>query len=154
MIGSFFSQYGIKLIATFFGAAGFCLFFHVKKDKLVYAVFGSMLSILTLFICESLGVNLLLQNMIAAVIATLYAEMIARVVKAPATVFIISGIIPLTPGSALYYTMSAMVDGDMPVAEIMAKNTGTIALGIALGIVLVSVIFYQLTHRNVQQKSR
>lgn len=154
MIFSFFSEYGIRLISTLFGATGFCLFFHVKKDKLLYGVIGSMFSIFALFICESLGLHLLLQNMVAAVIATLYSEIIARVVKAPATVFIISSIIPLTPGSALYYTMSAMVDGDTKTAEQMAKSTGTIALGIALGIVLVSVVFYQLTHRNVQQKSR
>ena len=85
---------------------------------------------------------------------TLYAEVLARVVKAPATVFLIPSIIPLVPGGRLYYTMRAIVDGDADNAKSYAMETIVIALGIAVGIVVISLVFYHISHKNIQYKVR
>lgn len=148
----FLQTYWIQLVSSIIGTLGFCLFFNIKKDKLLFGLIGGIISIIVLFICNDLGMPLMIQNMIASVVATMYSEIIARIVKAPATVFIISSIIPLTPGGALYYTMSAFVDGNTKEFQQMAAKTGLVALGIALGIVIVSVFFYQIYHRDVRQK--
>ena len=152
MIIDFLARYWVELLASICGSTGFCLFFHVKRDKLIFGVIGGIISIVVLFICDDFEMPIIIQNMIAAMAATLYSEIIARIVKAPATVFIISSIIPLTPGGSLYYTMSAVVDADAKAFETMGAKTGLTALGIALGIVLISVIFYQINHRDVKQK--
>lgn len=152
MILAFFRDHWIQLISTVVGTVGFCLYFNIKRDKLLYGLIGGIIAIVTLFICDDLGMPLLIQNMTASMFGTLYSEIIARVVKAPATVFIISSIIPLTPGGSLYYTMSAFVDGNTKEFQTTAAKTGIVALGIALGIVIVSVIFYQIYHRDVRQK--
>lgn len=93
-----------------------------------------------------------MRNLVPAIVGTLYAEIIARIVKAPATVFLIPAVIPLTPGGTLYYTMSAIVDGDMAKAQEQGGITLLVALGIAVGIVFISVIFYQLTNWNRRLK--
>ncbi len=98
--------------------------------------------------------SLLLQNLIPATIVTLYAELLARLVKAPATVFLIPSIIPLVPGGRLYYTMRAIVDGNEIKAKIFAKQTLVIALGIAVGIVIVSLVFYHISHKHIRYKER
>ena len=106
------------------------------------------------FVCVEIGLSLLMQNMIPAAVATLYAEIIARVVKAPATVFLIPGVIPLTPGGKLYYTMRAIIDGNESEVDGLGNETVVIALGIAVGIVLVSLVFYQISHRYVRFQIR
>ena len=98
--------------------------------------------------------SLLLQNLITAAVVTFYAEVLARIVKAPATVFLIPSIIPLVPGGRLYYTMRAIVDGEGNDARVYAMETLVIALGIAVGIVVVSLIFYHISHKKVQYKVR
>lgn len=151
-MGMFIQEYAGLIFSSLVGSVGFCLFFHIKKNKLIYGCIGGVLSITVYFICEELGMSALMQNMIAAIVATLYAEVVARIVKAPSTVFLIPSIIPLTPGSLLYYTMRAVVDGEVQLAKSRGEETLMVALGIAVGIVLISVIFYQISHKDVQLK--
>lgn len=151
-MGIFFQEYAGLIFSSLVGSLGFCLVFHIKKNKLIYGCVGGLLSIIVYFICEEIGMTALVQNMIAAIVATLYAEVLARIVKAPSTVFLIPSIIPLIPGSLLYYTMRAVVDGDLQAAKQRGEETLLVALGIAVGIVLISVIFYQISHKDVQLK--
>lgn len=151
-MGMFIQEYAGLIFSSLVGSIGFCLFFHIKKNKLIYGCIGGVLSITVYFICGELGMTALMQNMIAAIVATLYAEVVARIVKAPSTVFLIPSIIPLTPGSLLYYTMRAVVDGEVQLAKSRGEETLMVALGIAVGIVLISVIFYQISHKDVQLK--
>lgn len=150
----FVQKYAEMIAASIAGTLGFGLLFNVKKSKLLYACVGGMLSIIVYLICVELGFSLLLQNMVPAAFATLYAELMARFVKAPATVFLLPGVIPLTPGGRLYYTMRAIVDGNEPEAAAYGQQTLIIALGIAVGIVLISLIFYQISHRHMRYRIR
>lgn len=150
----FFSRYGALIVAAAIGTLGYCLVFNVKRDKIIYGCIGGILSTFLYFACVEAGWSLLIQNMIPAAVVTLYSEILARVVKAPATVFLIPSIIPLVPGGKLYYTMSAMVDGNDIKARIFAEQTLIIAVGIAVGIVIVSLIFYHISHKNIRYKVR
>ena len=67
-------------------------------------------------LCGGLGTlagNVFLSALVASMGVCLWSEGMARVRKAPANIFMIPGIIPLLPGGALYYTMSALIGGDM-----------------------------------------
>ena len=136
------------IVAAIVGTLGFCMFFNVKRDKLTYGCIGGALSIVTYFICMETGMSLFAQNMVPAAVATLYAEVMARVIKAPATVFLIPGVIPLAPGGKLYDTMRAIVDGDKTKANILGQETAVIALGLAVGVVFVSVVFSQIRNKK------
>ena len=63
-----------------------------------------------------------------------YAELLARLRKAPGVLFFIPSVIPLVPGSNLYYTMHAMAVRDWPTAKLNAVLTLEYALAIALGL--------------------
>ena len=41
---------------------------------------------------------------VASVVLTIYAEILARVVKCPATLFLVTAAVPLIPGGSLYNT--------------------------------------------------
>lgn len=144
--------YGVMLISCLIGTLGFCMFFKCNKNKLIYGCLGGMLSIIVFFIAKEAGMTIFFQNFFAAVAATIYAELLARIVKAPSTVFLIPAVIPLTPGSLLYYTMQALVDGDERLSTELGEETVLVALGIALGIVVISAFFYQLTHYDAKRK--
>lgn len=57
------------------------------------------------------------------------------------TIFFISGIIPLVPGSSLYYTMSAIVHGDSEAASYYSSRTIQYAFAIAAGISVITAVF-------------
>lgn len=144
----------MMVITAIIGTLGFCLLFNVKKDKIIYGVIGGTISTVIYLICIEAGMDLFIQNFIPTVVATIYTEIIARVVKAPTTVFLFPAIIPLTPGGSLYYTMRAIVDGNMAEAKTVGKQTMVIALGIALGVLLVSLVFSRFSYKKEQPNTR
>ena len=153
MIWDFLAKNYSLIISGAIGTLGFCLFFKIRRDKLIYGCIGGLLTSLFFCICSDLGLSVLMRNLIPTIVGTLYAEVIARIVKAPTIVFLIPAVIPLTPRGTLYYTMSAIVEGDMVKAQKQGEITLLVALGIAVGIVFISVIFYQLTNWNVRLKA-
>jgi uncharacterized membrane protein YjjB (DUF3815 family) len=154
MIVQFCEKYMVMIVTAAAGTLGYCLLINVKRNKIVYGCLGGVVSTFLYCACMEAGLTPLLQNLIPAAVVTLYAEVLARVIKAPATVFLIPSIIPLVPGGRLYYTMRAIVDGDADSAKIYAMETIVIALGIAVGIVVISLVFYHISHKNIQYKVR
>ena len=71
----------------------------------------------------------------------------AKVLKTPATLFVIPAIIPLVPGGSLFYTMSCAVHGDLENARLYGTRTGECALAIAAGISIV-LAFRELRTRR------
>lgn len=152
MIGTFFEKYFVMILTAALGTAGYCLNVNIKRNKILYGCIGGVISTFLYCVFVEAGLSLLLQNLIPAAVVTFYAEVLARIVKAPATVFLIPSIIPLVPGGRLYYTMRKIVDGTDP--KVFAMETIVIALGIAVGIVVVSLVFYHVSHKKVQFKVR
>lgn len=72
--------------------------------------------------------------------------------KAPANIFMIPGIIPLLPGGALYYTMSALIGGDMDTVMLKGKETGLMALGIVVGILVASELVRMILWAEIRRK--
>ena len=64
----------------------------------------------------------------------------ARVHKTPVTTFIICALLPLVPGSGMYYTMQAVVNGDISKSIRLGLNTIAFAGTLALGVIFVSTI--------------
>ena len=100
-------------------------------------------------------VYLLLENhssgirfLLATIVVALLAELLARFYKAPATLFLIIGIIPLVPGGGMYYTMEALLNRDMPLFVERGLETATAAGAMAVGCSLVSSMARILTVWN------
>lgn len=76
----------------------------------------------------------------AMVLVAFFCEITARIQKSPVTVFLVPCIIPLLPGSSIYYTMLYAIQHDIMQAEQYALSTLLAGLGIALGAVIESAI--------------
>ena len=78
-----------------------------------------------------------LSCLLASSFAVVYAELLARLLKTPATLFVVPAILPLVPGGALYYTMENVVHGRLDAARVYGQQTLIVALAIAAGISFV-----------------
>ena len=68
------------------------------------------------------------------------AECFARLMKAPATIFLIIGILPLVPGSGLYNAMDHLISGDSVMFAQVGLETASYAGAIAVGVSMVSSV--------------
>lgn len=137
-------EYLIQTISAGLGACGYSILFNIRRDKLVYATVGGVITWLSYILISLVVSDIFLSNMLAAALATLYAELLARVKKAPTTVFLIPSIIPMIPGGGLFYTMSAIINNNSEQFEHYFVSTIQTALGISIGIMFMSLIGVRL----------
>ena len=129
----------IQVLAAFFACMGFAKIYKVKTKRLFLCGLGAALSWSMVLLFQLFIPYTFVVYLIVSTIASTYAEVVARLTKAPATVFLIPTIFPLVPGGALFYTTMAVVASDSANIEKYGRTTTLVALGIALGIIVVSL---------------
>ena len=144
----------IPLISSFIGSYGFGLIFNVERKHLVFVAFGGFLTWGLFLLCSQLlSMGVLLSTILAAVSCQVYAEVLARLFKAPTTVFFIPGIVPLIPGGSLYHTMYAAVFQNWLDVREFGMQTLLGTLGIAIGLSAVSgVLFVIVALKKMRKK--
>lgn len=140
----------IQLLTAFLGSVGFSLLFGMRGKHLVPASFGGVLVWgIYLVLSAVIHDDGFMASLVAAAAAVIYAEVLAHLRRCPATLFVIPAILPLVPGSGLYYTMANAVSGNLDAAKLYGSKTLESALAIAAGISFV-IAFRQLkTKRSV-----
>lgn len=130
----------LQIITGFLGSLAFAILFQIRGKKLVFAGLGGFLSwalfVLLKFLTESEPIRYFL----VAVLISVYAEILARLLKTPTTTFVISSLIPLIPGGSLYYTMASLLEGSTEGFLERAIYTLELTAALALGIVLSGAI--------------
>lgn len=131
----------VSFIITF----GFGILFNIKGKKLLFAALGGGLSWYCYSLPLSLGLSEVSSLFISALVFSTYSEVLARIFKTPVTSFVICALFPLVPGSGMYYTMLATINGDLQNAFHLGINTlanaGTLALGVIFISTITSLIF-------------
>ena len=130
-------KYVIQLIMAGFGSAGFGLLFRIRKDHLLLAALGGVLCWLSYLGSGRIWAGMFVPSLTASVVAALYAELLARLCKAPSTPFFALSEIPLIPGSTLYCCMLNAAEGNGMEAVHYGMQTFAVALGIAAGMSIV-----------------
>lgn len=131
----------VKLILTgALGTLGFAILFNIKPKHVPFAVLGGAIATLIYALLDAMGVDLFLSNFVATLACGAYSTAMARILKTPSMVFVTASIIPLVPGGSLFYTMSNLILGNTELAGEFGLKTLQVALGIAGGIVIESLI--------------
>lgn len=142
-------KYIIQVIAAGLGAGGYSILFNIRRDKLVFASAGGSFAWIIYILASQFTPNAFVTNMLPASFATLYSEILARIKKAPTTVFLIPSIMPMIPGGGLFYTMSAVISNDTVLFEKYFVTTIETALGISIGIMFMSLIGVKLVKKGI-----
>lgn len=130
----------LNFIYASFATLAFGIIFNIRDNKLVFASLGGGISWMIYLITLKLFSSMIFAYFLAAAIVTLYSEIMARVLKAPVTTFVICAIIPVVPGGGMYNTMLESVKGNVQTALSIGVQTITIAGAIAVGILFISTI--------------
>ena len=130
----------VMLITAALSTLGFSILFYVHPRRLLVATLGGLLTTAAYLLAGHFLDGELLPNLIGALVGAGYSEIMARVTKVPVPVYMVPCVIPLVPGSGLYGTMFHFVTGNYPAAAEAGLRTLQIALGIAGGIVIASVL--------------
>jgi uncharacterized membrane protein YjjB (DUF3815 family) len=144
----------VQTVSGIFGTLGFSLLFSVKMKRMVPVLACGALTAVIYECCTFFTDNMFLCFVIPAIVCGLVAESMARIIKAPTTVFLLPGLVVLLPGNALYYTMAALVQSAG--REAVAYGTLTVqeSVAIAMGVVASSILTIVLTKIIGKMKKR
>ena len=127
----------IQLLAAMLSSFSFALLFRVRKGLVLPASLGGLLCWGTYLLCCAHMEGIFYPSLIATICSTVYAEVLARMLHAPAPIFFVPTIIALVPGSSLFYAMSAAVQGDMALARSHGWTLVLYVLALAAGASIV-----------------
>lgn len=130
----------IKTVLTaFLGSLGFSLLYGLKRRHLLFASIGGLISwgmyLLFTFIFNENGI--FLPCFLATVVTAVYVNLVAICVKAPTHLFLLPALIPLVPGSSLYYTFLRFYKKEWNVMFQYAGETFAFVFAIAAGMSVV-----------------
>ena len=133
-------DFWIQMLSAVVGTIGFAFLFRVRLCHFPYVALGALLTYFVYYTLEQLGWNLLLLTFLAACVGALYSEILARIRRAPAIVYLLSSMIPIIPGGSLYRAMNGLINKNYDSLFTNLGGTLNVSLGMAGGIVAVSVL--------------
>lgn len=146
-----FKQALIIILSGTVGTLGFAYVFQSPKRRTLINVLGGLLVCSVYVFSDYITDRVFFINFFPALAATVYAEIMARVVKAPAMPILACSIIPLVPGGKLYYTTYYFVMGEHEMFDVTVHQLLEIALGLAVGIICVTVIVHEINRQKFKQ---
>lgn len=143
----------IQIVISFLASFGFGIIFNIKGKHLIFASIGGALSWFSYLYLKENNISDVLSLFISSILFSIYSEICARRLKTPVTTIVICALIPLVPGSGMYYTMYKTISGNISNAVELGINTLASAGTLALGVIFVSTITKQVTNlKKVKEK--
>ncbi len=132
-------------------ALGFAILFNVPRRLLIGCLLSGALGHVARTVLTAFGLSLELSTLAGAALVGFLSLYLARHYRVPASIFTITGAIPMVPGVFAYQTMMGFLSaisatGDQSVifltsAAINGVRTGVILAAIAFGVAAPTLIF-------------
>lgn len=137
---------------AFVAALGFAVIFDVSRSELVYCGIAGLTAEAVYQIIRYIYEEKTVAVLVSAVSVTVLVRVLANVRKTPVTVYMISGIIPLVPGGAVYNTVFDIIASDYAAAVVWGidavKSASAVAIGIVLVLALPNKLFLSRQRKN------
>jgi len=147
-----FTSFLTPCLAALLACVGFSLLYNIHGKNILVASMCGMVAWAVYLLADMQTDSLCIPFFISGISIALYSEIAAYICKAPVTVYLIPGIIPLVPGLTIFRTMESCLTGDIMNFAIGCINTLKIGGAIAIGLILISSIFRLL--RSIKAKRR
>lgn len=131
----------IRLITSLVASCAFAIVFKIAPRHLPYAAISGAITYFVYHAVLYFSLSLFLASFLSTAAAAIFSETYARIRRAPAVIILTSAVIPIVPGASLYYWVQHLLSGDNNVAMGYLGETISVGLGIACGIVVVSISF-------------
>lgn len=133
------SSFITQLISCTIACVGFAYWFNVKGIQVLYSGIGAFFTWAVYYVCFEMTNSNFQSTLFGAIFVAIFAQIMARVNRAPATIFLCVCVFPLVPGPNLYYMMYYLVLENYKVAKEEAVTLVLTCVGIALGFIVVDI---------------
>jgi uncharacterized membrane protein YjjP (DUF1212 family) len=144
----------IQLVTSLVTSVSFAIVFKINRRHLVNAGICGLLTYAAYFGVERISASFFWAAFISSAAAALFSEVNARIGKMPTLVMLMPGIVPIVPGGYLYRTVRDLVCGEFASALSNLTIAGEVALGMAGGVVALSIIYGMISDAIYKRKNK
>lgn len=145
----------LQCLFSVLACMGFVIVFNIHGFGSLLCAMGGGLTWGVYSLAKSLEGPELLCIFLSTVAASFFAEIVARIRKYPAISYLIVSLLPLLPGSNIYYAARQAVEGNLDAFLYQSSHALTIAGVMAVGILLVVTwmgLWNNLWHKALPNK--
>lgn len=143
-----------QIIGAFLAVLALGVVQNIPRKFLLIAGSISSISWFVYLVCDYSGLSVGISTLFATLIAALCAHILARICKAPVTLFLIPGILPLVPGVNTYRIVYYLIQKEGQMAVSYFYLTLQIAGMIAIGVFIMDSYFRILATMARDRKLR
>ena len=136
----------LLLLGVTLGVGASAVTFRIPAKELFWATAAGFLGWEVMFCLQYYDINTLSATTLGALAISLCSEFLARSRRAPASIYVVPGILPLVPGRAIYNAMFVTIDGQRSLSETGTTQALLGAGGIAIGLLIGTSIARGLLH--------
>lgn len=149
----------VQVLGAFVAVVAVAITMGVPKKFLIYSGVVGGVGWLVELLMESIGVRTTMAMFVATVVVGIISNIFGRCLKAPVTLFLVAGILPLVPGVGMYRIVYYLLEGDNELGGYYGLYTLQIAGYIAFGIFLVDSVFkvimeHYTKHKIIKQREK
>lgn len=136
---------------AFLGCGGFAVVLNIYGGGIFICALGGAIGCFASLLSAPFLQNDITQTFLAAIVVSIFSEIMARVRKCPVTGYLLVSIFPQVPGSGIYYTMEYAMRGEIDLFLASFLHTLGLAGAIAVGVLLVSSavrMWHSLRHQS------
>ncbi|MBR6642251.1 MAG: threonine/serine exporter family protein [Lachnospiraceae bacterium] len=141
-------EFVLQVVSAFVGVVAVAVLFQVPKKYLALAGVTGAAGWFLELVMEEVTQKAVLSYFFAAFLVAVLSQIFARVSKAPVTLYLVTGILPLVPGVGMYRTVYYLLQSNQEQMSYYFSYTLQIAGMIALAIFVVDSCFKRLYQRK------
>lgn len=130
-----------QIIGAFFSVYMFSTLLDVPKKYAHYSAAIGAVGWYVYMVIQDEKNSSMLAAFLSTLVIALLSHLMARIKRAPVTVFLISGILPSVPGAAMYRSVAYLIQNDFSLSNHYLIETLQIAGAIAMAIFIMDSIF-------------
>ena len=154
----------VAALGAFGGTLGYAYILNAPKNTILPASFIGLAGYMAYVLLGMAGFGTMSAYFLSTVLVSVVCELLARKMRTPATILLLSALVPLVPGYNFYLAMLALVEnrgaafGILDGKGLYRRSAGSIVLrvvvivaAIAVGAAVTSVIFRALAQRGKRE---
>ena len=141
----------VAALGAFGGTLGYAYILNAPKNTILPASFTGLAGYMAYVLLGMAGFGTMSAYFLSTVLVSVVCELLARKMRTPATIFLLSALVPLVPGYNFYLAMLALVENRGAAAAQEGMVAVQIVAAIAVGAAVTSVIFRALAQRGKRE---
>lgn len=144
----------MQVIFSFLVSASVAILNSVQKKYIFLCGLSGVISSVVYHLSIS-HANAALSALVSCVILSVFSQIFSQITKVPSTIFTISGIMPIVPGSLLFKTFNSLAENDYSQAVNFGTQTILVGFSIAIGFFVnetMTTVLLNLKNRFIKKK--